>query len=482
MAQHFYDGIIRRYINQVMRVFGNFVVKYEDGTLVQVPVLYGDADRQVANIIRQNSENIINSSPRISVYVTGLKLDNTRLANASHVSAVNIRERGIDSSNTYTNAPGRNYTVERLMPTPFMLSLKADIWTSSTDQKLQLMEQILVLFNPSLEIQTNNNFIDWTSLSVLNLSDITWSNKSIPVGPESNIEYATISLDTPIWLSPPVKVKHLGVITRIVANSNFDISDPMNTNDSWDKKTITVDNFKVIVNCNHVILVYPSEIIENEFSHLDIPVKHGSSINWDSILNLYPSLYFPNASRIYLQQPGGSEVSGTISVDEFNNSILTVNWDLDTLVSNTGIDSNGKLDIDIGYTASASFRPLSPGTFDAIIDPTSYNPKRPNNESSDQLIPTGKRFLIIEDISNILNLSGPDAWKSVAGIDFYAHANDIIEYTGERWVVIFDSNLEHDTILWQTNIHTNVQYIWNGVYWNKSFEGVYEVGKWRLVL
>ena len=67
---HFYDGQIRRYLTQVVRILSNFTVKYGDGTLVRVPVMYGDADRQAASIIRQNSENKINSVPRMSVYIT----------------------------------------------------------------------------------------------------------------------------------------------------------------------------------------------------------------------------------------------------------------------------------------------------------------------------------------------------------------------------------------------------------------------------
>jgi hypothetical protein len=52
--QHFYDGQIRRYITQTVRVLSNFVVKYGDGSLHRIPVMYGDADRQVASIIRNN--------------------------------------------------------------------------------------------------------------------------------------------------------------------------------------------------------------------------------------------------------------------------------------------------------------------------------------------------------------------------------------------------------------------------------------------
>ena len=118
----------------------------------------------------------------------------------------------------YNQNQGRNYTVERLMPTPYKLTIKVDIWSTSTEQKLQILEQILVLFNPSLELQTTDNYIDWTSLSVLNLDSMAWSSRQVPTGTNSPIDIATLTLTTPIWISPPVKVKHLGVITRIVTN------------------------------------------------------------------------------------------------------------------------------------------------------------------------------------------------------------------------------------------------------------------------
>ena len=89
--EFFYDGQVRRYITQTIRVFSNFVVKYGDGTLVRVPVMYGDADRQVASIIRQNSENKVNSVPRIAVYVSAFALDRDRLSDSSYVGKVHVR-------------------------------------------------------------------------------------------------------------------------------------------------------------------------------------------------------------------------------------------------------------------------------------------------------------------------------------------------------------------------------------------------------
>jgi len=69
---HFYDGQIRRYTTQMMRILSNFPVKDGKGNLKDVPVTYGDLTRQVASIIRENSENKLPSAPRISVYITGL--------------------------------------------------------------------------------------------------------------------------------------------------------------------------------------------------------------------------------------------------------------------------------------------------------------------------------------------------------------------------------------------------------------------------
>ena len=88
--QFFYDGQVRRYITQVVRVFSNFVVKYGDGTLHRIPVMYGDPDRQVASIIRQNSENVVNSVPRIAVYIRALSLDRNRIGDATFVDKVQI--------------------------------------------------------------------------------------------------------------------------------------------------------------------------------------------------------------------------------------------------------------------------------------------------------------------------------------------------------------------------------------------------------
>ena len=481
------------------------MVKYGDGSLHRIPVMYGDPDRQVASIIRQNSENVVNSIPRIAVYVTSLSLDRNRLADQTFIDKVQIRERDVNNSGQYTQGQGRNYTIERLMPTPFDLKLKVDIWSSSAEQKLQILEQILVLFNPSLELQTTDNYIDWTSLTVLDLTDISWSSRQVPVGNDTPNEIATLTLKTPIYINPPAKVKHLGVITKIITGINQGSStsgtyiEGLGTDveiattvmgSSIDLEIRTIDQYKIEVYSTPE--VYQGTVIllgegdttyPREPTMVTNPPRVGSPIDWNLAFSRYPGKYIAGSSMIYLTQPNGSQIIGTIAIDPIDSSLLHVNWNPDTLVSNTGIDSQGNLDNVVGYNASSSYRPNSTGTIDAIINPQTYNPLDPNKQGTTTTPTVGTRFLLVEDIGSVLNGSdGPEAWEGTGNQELIAHANDIIEWTGSHWNVIFNASQYPDTMVWQTNIYTGVQYLWNGVSWNKSFNGIYNVGQWRIEL
>ena len=180
-------------------------------------------NRQVSQIMMKNSENVVQSAPFIACYIKNMEFARDRLQDPTYVSKVNIRERAYDENGQeYLNTQGANYTVERIMPTPFNLEFAADIWTTNTDQKFQILEQILVLFNPSMEIQTSNNYIDWTSLSLVELTSMIFTSRAVPQGLEQDIDIATLSFKSPIWLTTPAKVKKLGIITQIITNTFSD--------------------------------------------------------------------------------------------------------------------------------------------------------------------------------------------------------------------------------------------------------------------
>src|SRR5210317_892445 len=164
--QFFYDKQIRRYITQFIRMVSNFQVEFgkdRDGNtaLQRVPVIYGDSSRQAQSIIGNNSENTINATPCMAVYIAGLDYDRSRIQNPTYVDKLQLRERFYDTATgDYSTTQGDTLTVERLMPVPYRLTIKLDIWTSNTEQKLQLIEQLTSLFNPALEIQSTDNYVD----------------------------------------------------------------------------------------------------------------------------------------------------------------------------------------------------------------------------------------------------------------------------------------------------------------------------------
>lgn len=542
--QHFYDGQIRRYLVQTIRLLSNFVVKLGDGRLIQVPVTYGDMDRQVANIIKDNSENKINGAPRIAVTIAQLEMDKERLADPTYVGKLSIRERAVENGE-YTSTEGANYTVERLMPSPYKLTLKTDIWTSNTEQKLQILEQILMLFNPSLEIQTTDNYIDWTSLSVIYLDSIDFSSRQIPVGKDDNIDIASITFSMPIWISPPSKVKKLGIVTSIIMGMYSGMGDPAKgylegfAIDPNEGTRALLDQIKIPIVVNTLdyhLITYDGKakiFSPTELGHLNLNLENTEiitnlQVSWDQIIDRYPNGYKAGESKIFLIQNSGYEVVGTFAIDPFDRSLIIINWDTDTYPSNTDIVSN--------------YRVNSPGTFDAIVDPL--------NKGPDNGLPTnyvGLRYLLINNVggghretiiadrmsnridttidftqvrtidltvNNIpvlfnaldiddklvlqlhkdvdiddvitytisLNEDGPDAWKNNDSTNLIANANDIIEWDGNKWKVIFDSTGSKNIIRYLTNIFSNVQYKWDGVSWSKSFEGEYRKGFWRLIL
>ena len=88
--------------------------------------------------------------------------------------------------------------------------------------------------------------------------------------------------------------------------------------------------------------------------------------------------------------------------------------------------------------------------------------------------------MLVEDIGDTDNTVPSSAWGTLV-----AKANDIIEYNGTTWVVLFDASQNSDTLIYQRNTYSNqsqIQYKWNGVQWVKSFEGEYRAGSWRIVL
>ena len=179
-----------------------------------------------------------------------------------------------------------------------------------------------------------------------------------------------------------------------------------------------------------------------------------SNLLWHSVINMYGALR-PGISYITLEQPDGTDVTGTIAYDPTDDRFLLFTINTGTVPANT----------------------LPPIT--AVIDPLISGPGAGLPAAA-----PGQRYLLTQDTGSWSNpdADNPGAWAGTSGQPLVARANDIVEYDGARWQIAFDRNSSPDNMQYVTNLTSELQYRWTGTAWVKSYQGIYPGGSWSLVL
>lgn len=446
MRQFFYDAQIRRFLIQFIRAVSNIQVEFggPNGTrtLQRVPVYYGDASRQAQAILRGNSENTLNAVPAMAAYIDSFTYDQPRMQEPFFVGKMHLREREFDPvTGTYTQNQGDAYTIERLMPVPYKLGVKLDIWTSNTEQKMQIIEQLAVLFNPSLEAQSTDNYIDWTSLTYIQLMSTNWTSRSVPAGADESIDIATMTFEMPIWISAPAKVKKLGIIQKIIGSiydEQGELSEDTLLTNLCSRRKLSPLDYGIYYSGNQLKLLRSSDTSAEV-------IRAPTQESWKSVVEMYGTL-IPGQTQIRLELPTGSELIGTITYHPTDPTVLLFEPIEDTMPVNTI------------QAVNAIINPINVPVDSNLLTPT-----------------TGTRYLLTDDIGAYENAE-PSIWGDVV-----AKTNDIIEYDGLRWIVSFSSK-DHEGIEYTSNTNTGVQYRWTGNEWVKSVEGVYRGGDWSITI
>jgi hypothetical protein len=458
MAQFFYDNQVRRFLIQFAKIFSNWYVtrgKDPNGNdiLVRIPIMYGDSSRQAATIIANNSASNLPSAPLITYHITGIEYNQKWTQDPTFVDKLNVRQRAYNpDTQSYETTQGQAFTVERLMPVPYTLRVSVDFWTTNYQQKLEIFEQLATLFNPALEIQSTDNFIDWTSLSAVFQDGITFSSRTIPVGTNNPIDVMTWKFYMPIWISTSSKLKKMGVIQKIIASiykgsALLDVQDDQLLLGTRQK--ITPYGYKVLLLGNRLQLLPANEAFNPSNDALTLPDSPNTNLYWSALLNVYGAIK-PGISQIWLQNPYmNDDIVGTIVPDPTDDRFLIYNIDQDTLPQNT----------------------LPP--VNSIINPQLTGP----NAGLPGPMP-GVRYLIVEDI-------GSAGATTVSWGGLVANANDIVQFnaTTGQWFVSFDSQAS-TTVQFVTNLTTSVQYRYvnaDGM-WMKSYEGWYDQGDYSIVI
>lgn len=495
---YWYDGQLRRYWMQFVRIFQSF--SYEsgvgaDGTKTLKPILakLASKNRQIGHILRNGSENTVLSTPQITCEMIGMVQSSERRQNPNHVRTVNVWERAIDqATNTYTGDLGQTYSVETYMGVPYDIIMRMDLWTSNELQKHQIMEQILVLFNPSIDLQTGNNPIDWSSLTIVEIQDITWTNREMPVGTDDDIEVSSITFKMPIWINPPAKVKRQNIIQQIITNIGV-----MNDEDTYKEGQAGGYNFSAKDMHTRVITT---------------PGNHQARMEAvrdpDGNLQFIATLLSEEGHRFVDNWRGLAEKYGIVIdevdptspnyIDKINDPRLLYNWsallkeygpfrpgvsqfrlktteDMDDHESDiVGIFGLHPTNANqLWWQPDGETLPLNTlQTIGGIIDPNAgHRPKlNPDDTYPLPMAEEGQRYLLGSDLDPV------EEWTNLK-----ASVNDIIEFKNGKWVVSFDASAVTTKAV-VLNGKSGKQLRWTGEMWVDAISGDYRPGYWRIFL
>lgn len=209
---YYYNEQFKRSITQFSTIFAGLEVMTgvrEDGNryALPVPVRYGSIDRVVAAITNGFTQNKMMTLPVMSSYLLQVDL-------APH------RRKGVGLTERKTVMPqGGVYpqdlkVMERYMPIPYDMTFELAIYSSNMDQMFQILEQILIVFDPTLQIQTNDSPYDWSRQTNVELLSVQ-QEENYPIGTEKRMIVWTLNFKMETWISPPMDLKD-NLVKKIV--------------------------------------------------------------------------------------------------------------------------------------------------------------------------------------------------------------------------------------------------------------------------
>ncbi len=207
----YYNRQLHNYFMQFMAIFSNMHVEVGklgdvDSRLIKVPIKASSVDRVVAAIKGENTQNKPLRLPALGAYMVNLEL------------APDLR-KGVGQTRRQTFMPkGGLYpdsatVVEQRMPVPYRLFIELSMFTSNQDQHFQIMEQILMLFDPQLQIQTSDEPFDWTKITTVEMQGLRFEENQ-PMGPERRLIQSTIDFSMPVYLSIPADL-HKRIVQEV---------------------------------------------------------------------------------------------------------------------------------------------------------------------------------------------------------------------------------------------------------------------------
>lgn len=204
ITSYYYNEQFKRSITQFSSIFSGLQVLTgvrEDGEkhVIEVPVRYGSIDRVVAAVSNGFTQNKMMTLPVMSTYLLEVDLAPERRKGVGMTERKTVMPQG-------GVFPNDLKVMERFMPIPYNLTFELAIYSSNMDQMFQILEQLLIIFDPTLQIQTNDSPYDWSRQTNVELLSIQ-QEENYPIGTEKRMIVWTLNFRMETWISPPMDIK-----------------------------------------------------------------------------------------------------------------------------------------------------------------------------------------------------------------------------------------------------------------------------------
>lgn len=161
LSDHFYHGTTSLYTSIVGTLFNNIKIKRDGTKFIKVPLSYAGQQKQNTRLKEGEDPDAVRYKmrlPRISYMLTGMEKDDTRITNKMHV----LQEQNVNR----VLSGGVSSQLNRV---PYTFNYDVFIKTKHIDDMLQIIEQIIPYFNPSIKVVVKDN-PDLDSETTVNIS------------------------------------------------------------------------------------------------------------------------------------------------------------------------------------------------------------------------------------------------------------------------------------------------------------------------
>lgn len=205
LENYFYNEQFKKHIVQFMAIFSGMKVSvgkndFDSTTnLIEVPILYGSRDRVVSHIFSEQTQNKMLRLPLMAAQVIGIDLARERLAGQNtERKEIKLQRGGMIPDDL------QQHTL--LKPVPYNVQMELSINTTNTDHHFQMLEQIFLLFNPSLQIQVSDAYGNTSSIIEVFFQTVNL-DENYPAGTDNRIVSSSIIFEFVMYLAAPANLR-----------------------------------------------------------------------------------------------------------------------------------------------------------------------------------------------------------------------------------------------------------------------------------